>query len=86
MILLTPGLDNTRLFMSLTAGAGTRSKVFSLHYQAYRRITGHDAADARCVTGMRFQDYQRSHACRLSFASWRWNKENTTEITKRLQN
>ena len=33
--LLTPGLDNTRLFMSLTAGAGTRSKVFSLHYQAY---------------------------------------------------
>ena len=22
--LLTPGLDNTRLFMSLTAGAGTR--------------------------------------------------------------
>ena len=37
----TPGLDNTRLFMSLTAGAGTRSKVFSLHYQAYRRITGH---------------------------------------------
>ena len=23
-ILLTPGLDNTRLFMSLTAGAGTR--------------------------------------------------------------
>ena len=23
--LLTPGLDNTRLFMSLTAGAGTRS-------------------------------------------------------------
>ena len=39
-----------------------------------------NAADARCVTGMRFQDYQRSHACRLSFASWRWNKENTTEI------
>ena len=30
----TPGLDNTRLFMSLTAGAGTRSMVISLHYQA----------------------------------------------------
>ena len=34
-ILLTPGLDNTRLFMSLTAGAGTRSMVISLHYQAF---------------------------------------------------
>ena len=33
--LLTPGLDNTRLFMSLTAGAGTRSMVISLHYQAF---------------------------------------------------
>ena len=29
-ILLTPGLDNTRLFMSLTAGAGTRSMVISV--------------------------------------------------------
>ena len=35
VILLTPGLDNTRLFMSLTAGAGTRSMVISLHYQAF---------------------------------------------------
>jgi len=34
LLLLTPGLDNTRLFMSLTAGAGTRSMVISLHYQA----------------------------------------------------
>ena len=25
----TPGMDNTRLFMSLTAGAGTRSKVIT---------------------------------------------------------
>ena len=32
--LLTPGLDKTRLFMSLTAGAGTRCQVFSLHLQA----------------------------------------------------
>ena len=35
---LTPGLDNTRLFMSITAGAGTRSKVFSLHYQAFTTV------------------------------------------------
>ena len=33
-ILLMPGLDNTRLFMRITAGAGTRSMVICLHYQA----------------------------------------------------
>ena len=34
--LLTPGLDNTRLFMSLTAGAGTRCMSLLFHLQAYR--------------------------------------------------
>ena len=40
--LLTPGLDNTRLFMSLTAGAGTRcmSLLFHLiHPLDYRQAT-----------------------------------------------
>ena len=49
--LLTPGLDNTRLFISLTAGAGTRSMIISLHYQAFVkvRIVLHDMKILRKV-------------------------------------
>ena len=51
---LTPGLDNTRLFMSLTAGAGTRCMSLPFHLQAYEKREetrlGDDHPEALVIT------------------------------------
>ena len=45
---LKPGLDWTRLFMSLTAGAGTRCSRVLSHLQAYFLIKTMVAGDRNC--------------------------------------